>query len=213
MYYNHYNQICQLTFIIDFMLHVGRYMGRKCAVVNQTSAERIAQLINISGLTQAQFGDLVGYDRVSINAMANGKRNLTRGGAESICKHYPQYRVEWLLGYDDYATHDYKSIADDKFFAALSTIGQAFRGLAWFDGYEFNSEEIDAKGEATNCDLIDIPSEMTESPIINIFCWGKKIGVCSPKEYNQLIIEVADFVDFKLKRLSENNSHQIKTKK
>ncbi len=177
-------------------------MGRKAVVVNQKSAERITSLIKFLGLTQESFADKVGYSRQSINAFARGTRRLTSEAAERVKQCFPNIRTEWLLGYDDYMTIDDKKVADNKFTIGYSLIAQSFVGFARFNGFEFNSNEIDSKEELSN-----IPREMTDVPIITISCWGKKIGVCTPKEYNRLVVEVADFVDFKLKRLSEYNHY------
>lgn len=175
-------------------------MGRKPVTVNKKSAERITILLRFLGLSQEQFADKTGYSRQSINAFARGTRRLTNEAAERISQCYPYIRTEWLLGYDDYMTVDDKKLADDKFFAGHSLLSQSFLGFARFNGFEFNSKEINAKDQS-----VEIPDNIRDVPLISIFFEGKKIGNCSPAEYGQTIIEISDFVEFKIKKLCEQS--------
>lgn len=176
-------------------------MGRKAGNVNRKSAERVTFLLRSLGVTQESFAEKVGYSRQSINAIACGKRRLTVDAAERFCQCYPEIREEWLLGYDDYMTREDKNAADSKFYEGYSILAQAFKGIAGYNGYKFSSDKIEGTGN-----IVAVPEGMEDMPIVKISCHGKEIGRCSPKEYNQMIIEISDFVDFKIKRLSERTT-------
>ena len=173
-------------------------MGRKHVAVNKKSADRVTILLKYLGLTQESFGDKIGYTRATINAFACGRRRLSAEAAERINQCFPNIRTEWLLGYDDYMTIDDKKLFDEKNSIGHSLLAQSFLGFARFNGFEFDSKVVDAKNQS-----VEIPDNMRNVPIINIFLDGKKIGKCTPAEYGQTIVEINDFVEFKIKKLCE----------
>lgn len=80
-------------------------MSRKKTEINPKRAENLKTLITRVGLTQKQFGENVGYSQQNLSNIIKLKTPLTEEAARLIIEKYPDYRIEWLLGYDDCMTN------------------------------------------------------------------------------------------------------------
>ena len=92
-------------------------MARKRTGINTIRGERLRSLLENLGMEQQELANKIGYSKEHISYIINGKRNLTQGAAEAIVKIFPEIRVGWLLGYEDYSTnYEYgMKRMDDKF--------------------------------------------------------------------------------------------------
>lgn len=97
-------------------------MGRPPEPKNYLRRERLIQLLEHEGITyyemwksiNARFHDAnpsrSDKDVISHTTLGrlvkdgDGFKNLTEEVAKLIIEYYPQYRIQWLLGYDDYMT-------------------------------------------------------------------------------------------------------------
>jgi transcriptional regulator with XRE-family HTH domain len=65
--------------------------------------ERIRALRETYGMTQGQFGEIVGVDETAISKIENGKRGLAATELAIICAHFEMRSDELLFGGDDRA--------------------------------------------------------------------------------------------------------------
>ena len=66
--------------------------------------ERVKTIYKELGLTQGKFADRLNMQQSAISEMVNNVRTVTETTARAIVQVFPQYRFEWLMGYDDYKT-------------------------------------------------------------------------------------------------------------
>lgn len=101
-------------------------MSRKKTKINPIRAERVKTLINCLNVTQAEFGRRVPMTQQNISRIIQQKQGLSEETAHDIIKAansiinerqaaqngitpdeygtHSTYRVQWLLGYDDFMT-------------------------------------------------------------------------------------------------------------
>lgn len=76
-------------------------MARKRVHINDECGKRLATIIKSEGETQASLAEKIGLSRKTMSNMVTGKASVTRETAEMVIGLYPNYRIEWLLGFDD----------------------------------------------------------------------------------------------------------------
>lgn len=80
-------------------------MGKKDAVFNSISAERVKILITASGKTQGEFAETIAYcTQQHLSRIVNGHSPVTWETAAKIAESFPHIRIEWIMGLDDYKT-------------------------------------------------------------------------------------------------------------
>lgn len=79
-------------------------MSRKKTEINPKRAENLKKLIGWQEISQKELGKKINYTQQSVSKIINMKTPLTEETAKEIIKVFPQYRLEWLLGYDEYPT-------------------------------------------------------------------------------------------------------------
>lgn len=79
-------------------------MARKRVEINKVCGERLRSLLKKYKMNQQELADEIGYTKEHISFVINGKRNLTPEAAEAIVEIFPDTRIGWLLGYEDYET-------------------------------------------------------------------------------------------------------------
>lgn len=79
-------------------------MPRPKAEINAKRCERLKQIIREQGIKQTKLSEETGISQQAISAMVRGKANVTETTAEIMAEKFPQYSVEWLLGFTDYKT-------------------------------------------------------------------------------------------------------------
>lgn len=77
-------------------------MPRPKAEINVKRCERLKQVIKEQGIKQTRLSEETGISQQAISAMVQGKANVTETTAEIMAEKFPQYSVEWLLGFTDY---------------------------------------------------------------------------------------------------------------
>lgn len=81
-------------------------MSRPKTEINPIRAERVKTLIERENITQQQFADRIFQSQQNVSRILNQKSALTEETARAIVTAFPNYRIEWLLGYDDAPTHE-----------------------------------------------------------------------------------------------------------
>ena len=79
-------------------------MSRKKTEINPVRAERVKKIIELEGISQQDFADRIFQTQQHVSRIVNQKSALTEETARAIVTAFPKYRIEWLLGYDDYMT-------------------------------------------------------------------------------------------------------------
>lgn len=82
-------------------------MSRKKTEINPIRAERVKKLIEREKISQVDFASRIFQTQQNISRILNLKTALTEETARDIVTAFPEYRIEWLLGYDDSMT-DYE---------------------------------------------------------------------------------------------------------
>lgn len=79
-------------------------MGRSKVEINPIRGKRLQTIIKESGESNISFAKRFGYSAEHISQIIIGKRRLTDAFVERIIAEYPKYRIEWLLGIDNFKT-------------------------------------------------------------------------------------------------------------
>ena len=77
-------------------------MSRRKTEINTDKAERVKIIREAANLSQKEFGDLIGLTQQSINRIEKLKQPLEEPNAKRIIEVFPEYRLEWLLAYDNF---------------------------------------------------------------------------------------------------------------
>lgn len=83
--------------------------GRPMREINLKRQERFKTFLEDqkeNGITQKKLAEMLFISQQTISKIANKSGNLTEETAERISKLFPQYRLQWLLGFDDFKTDD-----------------------------------------------------------------------------------------------------------
>lgn len=177
-------------------------MARKKGEVNTIRGERLGKLLSWYGIDQKDFAEGIGYTKEHISYIINGHRNLTIDAAERIVKMFPDIRIEWLMGYDDYPT---RLDVDAAPLVHEMDVRKGSRGamqiLAKLAGYEISTRA----GDSAKCYRVVINSDgYSKEPMNLVYIiskGGKEIGQCDDSRYHALAKEVAEFAEFKLQKL------------
>lgn len=172
-------------------------MSRKRTEIQPKRAENLKYMIEDLGITQGEFGKIVGITQQGISKLINLKSALTEELAKDIIKKFPQYRLQWLLGYDDFPTasnlfNHAVTKADDEG-ELLNTILAAFTQL--YD-YKMEYSEIYSGmdiGEAIRA-------------IHQDFCTISKDGkkkTFSLAEFRDFQQEICDYIEMRLSHIMQ----------
>lgn len=77
-------------------------MGRKKAEINPKQKKNFKRFLELSGTTQVQLSRIINYSQQCLSGIATGNQRMTDDVASEIVKHFPEFRKQFLLGYDDY---------------------------------------------------------------------------------------------------------------
>lgn len=79
-------------------------MSRPKTPINPKRAERVKTMIDRENISQSEFADRVHLTQQAISRIINMKTALIEATARDMIEAFPGYRLEWLLGLDDYMT-------------------------------------------------------------------------------------------------------------
>lgn len=193
-------------------------MGRKRTEINPIRGQRLRELLSELDIDQKELAETIGYSPEHISYVINGRRNLTQDAAESIAKAIPGVRVEWLMALDNFRTekeyeeYPFAKTAVDKQFSK-----QAVEMLAATSGFRF--KVTGSTGVTLSLDdVLGLSVEDRENIQRNLpkirgdcaYCverHGKKLFEMSIDDFNDLIGEVKDFVEFRILKIYERGEH------
>lgn len=181
-------------------------MSKPKTEINPLRAERLNTLVEDTGLTQVQFtGDVKvkgsAYKnphrlmtQQALSRIINLKAPLTEQTAQKIIMKYPKYRIEWLLGFDDYMT------TADLFAATLNqsreegdTLHNAVVALAGLSGFT-----VEATEPQPDTSVFSIINAIKKG--LTFKRDGKSVSF-SLAELNEFENEICDYVEMRLKRM------------
>jgi len=79
-------------------------MPRPKVNINPICGKRLKEICDEQNISQSMLSEMIHISQQTISKMINGKSSLTDQTARIIVGHFTEYRLEWLLGYDDYKT-------------------------------------------------------------------------------------------------------------
>ena len=80
-------------------------MSKKRTGINPIRADRVKIILERENVTQAKLAELIFQTQQNISRIMQKKQPLTEETAKAIVAAFPEYRIEWLMGYDDIMTH------------------------------------------------------------------------------------------------------------
>ena len=80
-------------------------MARPHTEIKEIRCNRLKQILEETKTTQKQLHEAINVSQQGISQMVNCKANVTSTTATAVIKLFPQYRLEWLMGFDDYKTN------------------------------------------------------------------------------------------------------------
>ena len=175
-------------------------MGRPRSEIKPEPAERLKMLCDDEGITQKDLSKKIHISPQTISKIMNKRASLTEDNAKRIIDIYPKYRFEWLMGYDPYKTRS------DLNFAILSHAEQqgdklllGLQSFASLSGYEISCplSSSDSKAVKEIVDAIKLGYEINHHG---------KTAFISIDNMNRLQNEICDFVEFKLKKIVEEEN-------
>ena len=81
-------------------------MSRSRTEINPERAERVKTLIERENITQQEFAERIYQSQQNVSRIINLKSALTEQTADAIIKAFPEYRKQWILGYDNFMLVD-----------------------------------------------------------------------------------------------------------
>mgnify|MGYP004601212983 FL=1 len=190
-------------------------MPKSKTEINPVSIERVKQVINESGMTQKDFAKKVlFYEQQTLSKIVNGKAPLTRESAARIAAYFEDINDAWLLGESDIRSKDdysfYNGLFDEsaKDFAAFEEL---LDRLSYPDEIYENAFKLylHSMGLSTKCVPVGEPSK--KPPYLTPCHTGVAdedeniLAVLTPQEIYEIAREIADFAEFKIKKLIEGS--------
>ena len=210
-------------------------MPKKKANINPISCERIKTIVAESGMTQQAFAETVLHcSQQHLSRMFNQKAPVTSDTALQIKKHFSNIRVEWIMGEDNYKSNEdyFLALADAAEERELKMIDYenlayyAFRCYLSRCGYTCYACEsrLSSKDEDImldyfeQCDLyhdgliskdpnkLDVDLQYYGQNMMRFLDNGKnEIGRCSKEAYEKTVKDVADYAEYKIRKLIEGS--------
>ena len=164
-------------------------MSRKKTEMNPQRAENLKKLIEREDITQAELAERIHMTQQNISRIVQMRQPLTEETAKEIIQAFPGYRIEWLLGYDDYPT------TGDQFRAVLQ-IGREENNLlhtGLFSFLQLSDFRIDLAESAS--DIQSVIDNVKQCCTISRD--GKSVKF-SMQELNAFENEIFDYIVFRL---------------
>lgn len=191
-------------------------MPKSKTEINPVSIERVKQVINESGMTQKDFAKKVlFYEQQTLSKIVNGKAPLTRESAARIAQYFEDINAAWLMGESDCKTlseqKDYDYMVED-----IQAKNQEMKDwndtLQFISSFEAKIKAFELYAVAAGYSLDACLDEEDEFGLIGshnfIFLIDGKESVRVPLLINeevQIAQEIADFAEFKIKKLIEGS--------
>lgn len=116
-------------------------MSRQRAEIHPIRAERVKILMKRERITQTILAKRIFQSQQNVSRIMQLKQPLIEETARKIIEAFPEYRLQWLLGYDDYMTREewergYIQRQGKTDSAAMTIIDAAIREVCAREGIE-----------------------------------------------------------------------------
>lgn len=190
-------------------------MPKSKTEINPKSIERVKQVIKESGMTQKEFAKKVlFYEQQTLSKIVNGKAPLTRESAARIAAYFEDINDAWLLGESDIKSKDISSFYDYVFEESAKEHA-AFEALidclAYPDELYDNAFKLYLHSMGLSIECVPV-GEPSKTPPYLAPCHsgvadegGNILAVLTPQEEYEIAQEIAEFAEFKIKKLIERS--------
>ena len=112
-------------------------MSRKRAIINPVCGNRLKTLCDKENTSQKDLAARIHISPQTISKIVSGKCNLTKENAKLVVDLFGnKYRLEWLLGLDDYMTiADLNRSIIMQSYSTAELLAQGFQSFATLSGY------------------------------------------------------------------------------
>ena len=167
-------------------------MSRTKTEINPKRAENIKKLIEGEKITQTELADRIHMTQQNISRIVQMKQPLTEETARLIIEAFPEYRIEWLLGYDDFMTKEdlYNDILH-KAKEEATLLHSGLFSLAKLSGFKVDVASL-SDTESAEKALHDIKEYCTISR-------EEKSVSFSINELNSFENEICDYIELRLR--------------
>lgn len=175
-------------------------MGRKKVEKNPVRRERLIQLMERENVSQRQLASMTGLQQQNISKMVakDNYQNVTEETARAIHMAFPKYRLDWLLGIDDYATRDEEALAlYEEVTFNYSASNAAIKVLLRTIGIEFTNQYEGGPF-----------SEMQKVGFDTVAQGEKKVPI-TYDEWNGLVQEIRDYAEYRFTKFINNSDWEI----
>lgn len=181
-------------------------MSRPKTEINKIPGQRLKVIIEEQEISQSELSRQIHLSQQTISRMIKGLASVTEQTADSVIKLFPQYRKSWLMGYDDMKTG--ADSLREEFQKNQTENDLLLQGLICFA--KLNHIDICFTSPA-----FQNPEDPHHDSIENVLKWVRDGYTISSEgisaqlsldEMNALQNEICDFVEFKLKRIIENQN-------
>lgn len=168
-------------------------MSRKKTEIDPVRAERLKKIIDREGISQIDFAKRISQTQQNVSRIINLKSALTEETARTIVSVFPEYRIEWLLGYDNSMTvYDQLSDAIQTAEEESALLHNGFISFAKLSGFKIDFSPIEE-------------AETLEETFHNMnnYCTVSRDGksvTFSLSELNAFENELSDYIEFRLLR-------------
>lgn len=180
----------------------------------QTPGEKVKQLMKEFHYTQAQLAEKLDCSENHISMIVRGERNLTVKKAKAIAEIF-DVTPEWLLGLKDFRTdRDEKVYAIADHLVGLQFEKKAFQIYAGITGYNIQLRDDSEYKDLGREDFDKMPGDARVKVLGAIaksedifYVFQDRSGIVkaqlSAEQYISVVKEIADFAEFKIKKLIE----------
>lgn len=190
-------------------------MPKSKTEINPVSIERVKQVINESGMTQKDFAKKVlFYEQQTLSKIVNGKAPLTRESAARIAQYFEDINAAWLMGESDYKSKGEYSFYDD-IIVAVQKENDALEALldcsTFPDDFYINAFKLFLHSMGLTSKYVPLEDPSKENPFstVQALCitdeYGNICAVFAEQEEYKIAREIADFAEFKIKKLIEGS--------
>ncbi len=190
-------------------------MPKSKTEINPVSIERVKQVINESGMTQKDFAKKVlFYEQQTLSKIVNGKAPFTRESAARIAQYFEDINAAWLMGESNFKTK-FEQSCYDEMFSAINEQCEAWCAVlnSLTCSYECYDKAFELYLHSMGLALEDVPIELTskDPAFSTAYALGITDGngnICAlltMQEKGSIAQEIADFAEFKIKKLIEGS--------
>lgn len=164
--------------------------------IDKTRGARLRTIALREEITQTKLSEMLDCNPVHLSKIINGSRNLTEEMAQKVISLFPEYRLPWLLGYDDYMTEE------DALRTPLKQAVQ--RDAIWKIAVECTLQNMGYTVQLNGADGLNTADEALENlgnvSYAAVDRNGEVCAECSAETYYALLREIGDFAEFLIER-------------